>query len=118
MPDQKPFKTIKTGPVTDEEPDWLHDLPVDNLVGAITALSGEVYILRERLRAMERELVRRDALSANAVEDHEPTEAERETDQQDLDSFVNRIWSEIMRDRKPVSNVNPKAVDFFRQPDG
>ena len=111
------FKVVKTGPVTGDEPDWLHDLPVDNLVGAVTALSGEVYILRERLRVMERELVRRDVLSGAAVEDHEPTEAERDSDQQDLDAFVNRIWSEIIRDRTTVANVDPVAVDYFKQPD-
>lgn len=112
-----PLKTVKTGPITGEEPDWIHDLPVDNLVGAVTALSGEVYILRERLRAMERELVRRDTLSENAVEDHEPTQVEREADQKDLDAFVNRIWTEIMRDRKTVANVDPGAAKYFKQPD-
>lgn len=114
--DQK-FKSVKTGPVTGGEPDWLHDLPIDNLVGAVTALSGEAYILRERLRAMERELERRDVLKKDAVEAHEPTDAEREADQKDLDAFVNRIWSEIIRDRRTVANVNPRAVDYFKQPE-
>lgn len=111
------YKAVKTGPVTGEEPDWVHDLPVDNLVGAITALSGEVYILRERMRAMERELVRRDVLSDCAVEDHEPTIEERESDQKDLDAFVNRIWSEIMRGRTTVAKVDPGAVNYFKQPE-
>jgi fructose-1,6-bisphosphatase len=111
------FKAVKTGPVTGDEPTWLHDLPVDNLVGAITALSGEVYILRERLRAMERELVRRDVLNDQSIESHEPTESERNDDQMDLDAFVNRIWTEIARDRKPVASVNSNAVDYFNQPD-
>lgn len=114
---KSPSKTVKTGPITGDEPDWIHDLPVDNMVGAITALSGEVYILRERLRAMERELIRRDTLTETAVEDHEPTQSEREADQQDLDAFVNRIWTEIMRDRKPVANVDPGAAKYFKQPD-
>lgn len=117
MASDRSFKTVKTGPVTGDEPDWLHDIPVDNLVGAITALSGEVYILRERMRAMERELVRRDALAQESVEDHEPTEAEREADQKDLDAFVNRIWTEIARDRTTVAKVAPVAVDYFKQPD-
>ncbi|MDE0799365.1 MAG: hypothetical protein OSB02_01345 [Rhodospirillaceae bacterium] len=114
---KKEFKAVKTGPITGEEPDWIHDLPVDNMVGAITALSAEVYILKERMRATERELVRRDALAESSVEDHEPTQEERETDQKDLDAFVNRIWTEIMRDRKTVSNVDPGAVNYFKQPD-
>ncbi len=117
MPKSSSFKTVKTGPVTGEEPDWLHDLPVDNLVGAVTALAAEVYILRERMRAMERELVRNKSLSPDAVEEHEPTAGEREADQQDLDAFVNRIWSEISRSRTPVAKVDPRAVDYFDQPD-
>jgi len=111
------FKTVRNGPVTGDEPDWIHDLPVDNMVGAITALSAEVYILKERLRAMERELVRRDALTPTAVEEHEPTEDERVDDQKELDAFVNRIWTEILRDRQTVANVDPGAVDYFKQPE-
>lgn len=117
LTDSSQFKTVKTGPVTGEEPDWLHDVPVDNLVGAITALAGEVYILRERCRAMERELVRSKTLSVDAVEEHAPTDEEREADQKDLDAFVNRIWSEISRGRQTVANVDPRAVDYFKQPD-
>jgi hypothetical protein len=56
-------------------------------------------------------------LAESSVEDHEPTQEERETDQKDLDAFVNRIWTEIMRDRKTVSNVDPGAVNYFKQPD-
>lgn len=111
------FKSVRTGPITGDEPDWIHDLPVDNMVGAITALSAEVYILKERIRAMERELVRRDTLTSSAVEEHEPTEEERAADQKDLDAFVNRIWTEIMRDRKTVANVDPGAAKYFKQTD-
>ncbi len=117
MTQQSDFKTVKTGPVTGEEPDWIHDLPMDNVVGAITALSAEVYILRERLKAMERELIKRDSLAADAVENHAPTEEERVADQADLDAFVNRIWTEIMRDRRTVAKVDPRATEFFKQPD-
>ena len=115
---QKPdFKVVKTGPVTGAEPDWIHDLPMDNVVGAITALSAEVYILRERLKAMERELVRSKNLAPDVVENHAPTEDERVADQADLDAFVNRIWTEIMRDRAPVAKVDPGATEYFKQPE-
>lgn len=117
MSQKRDFKTVKTGPVTGEEPDWIHDLPMDNVVGAITALSAEVYILRERLKAMERELVRRDSLAPDAVENHAPTEDEAAADQAELDAFVNRIWTEIMRDRTTVAKVDPRAEEFFKQPD-
>ena len=34
------------GPITDVEPDFLAALPMDNAVGAIVALTAEVYVLR------------------------------------------------------------------------
>ena len=114
---ERTFKTVKTGPVIGPEPDWIHDLPTDNLVAVITALGGEVYTLRERLRAMERELVRRDVLPQGAVETHVPTADERTADQGDLQGFVTRLWAEIARTREPWSNVDPDVVKFFKQPD-
>jgi hypothetical protein len=111
------FKTVKTGPVFGPEPDWIHDLPKDNLVGAITALGGEIYILRERLRAMERELARRNVVPAGAVEQHAPTPEEREADAADLQAFVTRLWTEIARGREPVAQVHPDVVKFFKQPE-
>ena len=110
------FKVARLGPVTGPEPDWLHDVPIDNLVCAITALAGEVYILRERLRATERELSRRNVLPAGAVEGHAPTEAERDADHVDLKAFVTRLWSEIARTREPWANVDPGVVKYFKQP--
>jgi hypothetical protein len=112
----KAFKAVRLGPITGPEPDWIHDLPVDNLVNAITALAGEVYILRERQRVMERELARRRVVPAGAVEDQVATPEERESDAADLKAFVARLWSEIARTREPWARVDPKVVKFFKQP--
>lgn len=117
MTNENKYKTVRTGPILGDEPDWIHDLPMDNVVGAITALSSEVYILRERLRTVERELVLNKALEHGVVEQNIPTDEERDADQKDLDAFVNRIWTEIMRSRKPVAKVQPGAINYFKQPD-
>ncbi len=120
MATNRKFKTAKTGPITSDqpEPEWIHDLPIDNMVGAITALAGEVYILRERLRAMERELERRDIVPEGAVESHQPTRDEQIADQKDLDTFVNRIWSEITRSPyTPTANISPGVEKYLKQPD-
>jgi len=113
------FKTVKTGPVTEDqvEPDWIHDLPPDNMVAAITALAGEVYTLRERLRATERELERRDVFPQGTVENHQPTLDEGKADQEDLDAFVDRIWSEISRSRAPWASVQQGVEKYLKQPD-
>jgi hypothetical protein len=110
------FKAVKTGPIIGPEPDWLHDVPLDNLVNAITALAGEVYILRERQRAMERELSRRNVLPPRAVEDHAPSPAERQADQDDLRAFVTRLWDEIARGRAPWAAIDPGVTKYFKQP--
>jgi hypothetical protein len=110
------FKAVKTGPVTGPEPDWLHDVPLDNLVNAITALAGDVYILRDRQRATERELSRRNLLPADAVETHRPTTEEQQADQTDLKAFITRLWSEIARTREPWANVDPAVTKYFKQP--
>ena len=67
------FKASLQGPVTDTEPDFLHDVPMDNAVGAIMALTAEVYLLRERLATLEAELASRQVLPADAVEKHVDT---------------------------------------------
>lgn len=110
------FKVVKTGPVIGPEPNWLHDLPADNLVNALTALAGEVYILRERQRSLERELSRHKVLDKDAVENHAPTPEESQADQDDLKRFIQRLWAEIARTREPWANVAPGVEKYFKQP--
>ena len=47
------FNGSLQGPVTGAEPDFLKSLPIDNAVGAIVALTAEVWLLRERLATLE-----------------------------------------------------------------
>lgn len=120
MPNDKNFKTVKTGPITSDqpEPEWIHDLPIDNVVGAMTALAAEIHILRERQRAMERELERRDLVPAGAIETHNPTGAERKADQKELEAFTKRFWSEITRSpRQHAAHISPGVERFLRQPE-
>jgi hypothetical protein len=93
-------------PVTDEEPDFLDGLPTDNLVGAIVALCGEVWILRERLAALEAELADRRVVPPGAVERREPDESERAARQADLARFTERVLAELTRDRVPVARID------------
>ncbi|MCS6947979.1 MAG: hypothetical protein NZM12_10225 [Steroidobacteraceae bacterium] len=103
-----------SAPIIDREPDFLTALPMDNAVGAIVALAAEVYLLRERLHALEAELTRRDVLPADAVERHEPSPQERQRRQEDLDAFTQRILSELTRDRTPVSRIDPGVTKFLQ----
>jgi hypothetical protein len=103
------------GPVTGTEPDFLAALPMDNAVGAIVALTAEVYLLRERLGALESELARHRVLPENAVEDHVNDEAEARTRAAELAEYTRRILSELTRDRVPVSTIDPGVERYLRE---
>lgn len=110
------FKASLQGPVTDVEPDFLAHLPMDNAVGAIMALTAEVYLLRERLAALESELAKHRVLPAGAVENHSDTPEEAAARAADLAAYTERVMSELVRDRVPVSHIDP-AVAKYLKPD-
>lgn len=100
-------------PVIGAEPDFLAGLSMDNAVGAIIALSAEVYMLRERLQSLEAELTQHKVLPAGAVENHQPPPDEQSRRQDDLAAFTQRILSELTRDRTPVSQIHPDVSKYL-----
>ena len=107
-------KALLEGPVIGTEPAFLASLPIDNLVGAIVELVGEVYILRERLLALESELEGRRVLPAGAVEQHrDPPEVEQ-TRQRGLAAMTARVLGELARDRTPTSSIDPAVYKYLR----
>lgn len=109
----KRFNAALQGPVTHKEPDFLHKLPMDNAVGAIMALTAEVWLLRERLAALEAELESRKVLPAGAVENHQDVGAAAEARAADLAAYTERVMSELTRNREPVSNIDPAVQKFL-----
>jgi hypothetical protein len=114
MADRRNYKTVLEGPVTEREPLLVHDLPADNVVGVVTALAAEIWILRDRLHALERELAARRVLPADAAENHRAGEEEQRASQAELSAFVNRILAELARGRTPVSSVDPAVERYLR----
>jgi len=112
MTDRKPNSAL-SGPVTGAEPDFLGALPMDNAVGAIVALTAEVYLLRERLQTLEAELTQRRILPENAVEHHQGTPAEQKASAADLAAFIRRVLAELSRDRVPVSSIDPRVENYL-----
>ena len=86
------------GPVTDVEPDFLHQLPMDNAVGAIVALTAEVWLLRERLAALEAELTARRVLPDGAVENHEDEPARAAARAEELANSLHALKKVIIDD--------------------
>lgn len=111
------FKAALQGPVTGAEPDFLAHLPMDNAVGAIMALSAEVYLLRERLATLEAELAERQLVPAGAVENREDGAETAAAKAQDLAAFTARILSELTRNRVPVSTIDPEVRRFLHHRD-
>ena len=112
-PSDKRFNAALQGPVIGEEPDFLGKLPMDNAVGAIVALTAEVWMLRERLAALEAELESRKVLPEGAVENHRDTPAEAATRAADLAAYTQRVLSELTRNREPVSTIHPDVTEYL-----
>lgn len=102
------------GPIIGTEPDFLRALSTDRLVGAVLALTGEVYVLRDRLAGLEAELVERRVVPADAVERRKLTDAEREARAADLEAFTNRVLSELSRPAQPTSSIDPRVVEYLK----
>jgi hypothetical protein len=110
------FNATLQGPVTDVEPDFLRALPMDNAVGAIVALTAEVWMLRERLATLESELAARRVLPEGAVERHVDTPEEQKARAEQLAAFTNRVLAELARDRTPVSSIDPDVAKYLKHP--
>ena len=106
------FNASLQGPVIGREPDF--HLPMDNAVGAIMALTAEVWLLRERLSTLEAELETRKILPEGAVENHRETPTEAEAKAADLAAYTQRVMAELTRNREPVSSIHPDVEKYLR----
>lgn len=111
---EREFHAALQGPVTGAEPDFLRQLPMDNAVGAIVALTAEVWLLRERLGALEAELAARRVLPQGAVELHEDDPARAAARAEELAAFTQRVLAELARDRVPVSRIDPGVTRYLQ----
>lgn len=110
----KPRNAALDGPVIGTEPEFLRALPIDRLVGAVLALTGEVYVLRDRLAGLEAELADRSLVPAHAVEQRVPNDAERDARARDLEAFTHRVLSELSRPAEPTSSIDPRVAQYLR----
>ncbi|MEQ8708331.1 MAG: hypothetical protein RIC36_05015 [Rhodospirillales bacterium] len=77
------------------EQTFFDDPAIDRLMGVVMALATEVYVLRDRLGALEADLdskgvVRREELGA------EPSESQRAQSAADRDAFVEHLLSNLL----------------------
>jgi hypothetical protein len=77
------------------EQTFFPDPALDRAMGVLMALATEVYVLRDRLRAMERQLATRGVLDAEALA-REPGPDELAQDAADRDAFVAHLLGNLL----------------------
>ncbi len=106
---QARFKSALTGPISTQEPAFLHDVDMDRMVGAFVALCGEVYVMRDRLRTLEAALEKAGAIAGGAVENHAEDPGAAAANAADASAFVARVFSELHRSDVPISHIGRKV---------
>jgi hypothetical protein len=99
------FVSALTGPVGDVEPAFLHDVSTDHLVGAVMALSAELWVLRDRQARLERILESTGVMEVGAVEAKGDTPKEAAALAREAELFANRILGELIRGTTPISSI-------------
>ncbi|MSQ72217.1 MAG: hypothetical protein EXR27_13120 [Betaproteobacteria bacterium] len=77
------------------EQTFFADPAIDRTLGVVMALATEVYVLRDRLHAMQSELARRGLLDIERL-DAEPGPAEIAARDADRDAFVAHLMDNLM----------------------
>lgn len=77
------------------EQTFFADPALDRALGMVLALASEVYVLRDRLRAMERQLASRGVLDVAALS-AEPGPDEITADSADRDAFVESLMGQLL----------------------
>ena len=77
------------------EQQFFDDPAVDRLMGVLMALATEHYVLRDRYRALERQLAAAGQVDLTAL-DKEPEPAEQSAQREDRDAFVNALLEPLL----------------------
>ena len=81
------MKLMDTLLVDRPEQTFFDDPALDRAFGVVMALATEVYVQRDRLRALERQLQEANVIKIADL-DQEPSDAERQADALDREQFV------------------------------
>ena len=65
---------------------------MDTLLGVVLSLGNEVYVMRDRLRIVEKLLESKGTISRDDIEAYKPTPEEEEEIRKDNDAFMARLF--------------------------
>lgn len=83
------------------EQQFFDDPAIDRIMGAFMALATEHYVLLDRVRAMERELINAGSLDKNTL-DREPDESERAESATDRTAFVEALMRPLLGEQEAL----------------
>ena len=89
------MKLMDTLLVDRPEQTFFDDPALDRAFGVVMALATEVYVQRDRLRALERQLQEANVIKITDL-DQEPSDAERQVDALDREQFVEGLLINLL----------------------
>lgn len=89
------MKLMDTLLVDRPEQTFFDDPALDRAFGVVMALATEVYVQRDRLRALERQLQKANVIKIDDL-DQEPSNAERQDDTLDREQFVEGLLINLL----------------------
>ncbi len=89
------MKLMDTLLVDRPEQTFFDDPALDRAFGVVMALATEVYVQRDRLRALERQLQEANVIKIADL-DQEPSDAERQADALDREQFVEGLLINLL----------------------
>lgn len=84
-------------PAPAPEPAFFDNPAIDNLIAVTLELGAELWVVRDRLRVMEKLLAERGVLTAAMVEQYQPGDDEIAEGRRQRDAFVNRVYGAFAR---------------------
>ena len=89
------MKLMDTLLVDRPEQTFFDDPALDRAFGVVMALATEVYVQRDRLRALDRQLQEANVIKIDKL-DLEPSDAERQADALDREQFVEGLLINLL----------------------
>ena len=89
------MKLMDTLLVARPEQTFFDDPALDRAFGVVMALATEVYVQRDRLRVLERQLQGANGIRIDDL-DQEPSDAERQADALDREQFVEGLLINLL----------------------
>ncbi|MCS6947014.1 MAG: hypothetical protein NZM12_05300 [Steroidobacteraceae bacterium] len=79
------------------EPAFFDNPAIDNLIAVTLELGAELWVVRERLRVLERLLSEHGRVTTEMIEQYRPSAEEQARARAERDAFVNRVYGAFAR---------------------